>query len=116
MSISLPDNFGLQPLAINQKYTWEVSLICDRIYRLDNIKAESLVQRVPLSFTLENDLENATLEEQIILYANANPYPLWIDTLDSLMLLRRLEPNNQEVEEAWYKLLKTAQLDELISN
>lgn len=116
MSFSLPEYMGLQPLEINQQYTWEISLICDKIYRLEDIKAESIIQRVPLSSTLENELQGASLAEQVVLYANADPYPLWTDTLNSLMLLRRLEPNNQEVEEAWQKLLISAHLDELISN
>ncbi len=116
MSFSFPEYIGLQPLEINQQYTWEVSLICDKIYRLEDIKVESVIQRVPLSSTLENELEDANLAEQVVLYANADPYPLWTDTLNSLMLLRRLEPNNQEVEEAWQKLLRSAHLDEIISD
>lgn len=116
MSLSLPDSIGLQPLAINQQYPWEISLICDQVYRLDNVKAESIIERLPLSSSLENSLEGANLEQQIILYANADPYPFWSDTLTSLMNLRRLEPNNQEVEEAWDKLLRSANLDQVISH
>jgi len=115
MSLSLPEGIALAPLTINQEYPWEISLICDQIYRLDDVKAESIIERVPLSFSLENRLQTANLEEQIVIYANADPYPLWSDTLNSLLTLRRLEPHNQEVEQAWEQLLRSVELDQVIS-
>ena len=113
MSITLPQNFGMQPLEISHEYTWEVSLICDNLYSYQDIKTESKIERVPLNNTLARNLQGASLEEQVALYANSDPYPLWIDTLDTLMSLRRLQPNNIEVEQAWIELLRSAELEDL---
>jgi hypothetical protein len=116
MSVTLPNSMGLPPLDFNKAYHWQVTLVCDQYYSSGNIYSDSsTIMRVPLSPNLENQLQGANLEQQVILYANAQPYPLWSDTLNALMLLRRLEPNNPRVEQAWEKLLKSAQLDELLS-
>jgi hypothetical protein len=116
MSVTLPEYMGVKPLEFNKAYPWEVTLICNNFYRFQDIKAESTIERVPLSVTLQNDLLGASPTEKVVLYANANPYPLWTDTLNSLLFLRRLEPNNREFEQAWIQLLRSAQLDEALNN
>lgn len=116
MSVTLPDSMGLPPLAFNKAYHWQVTLVCDNLPS-SNINSDiTTIMRVPLSPNLQNQLQGSNLEQQVILYANAKPDPLWSDTLHSLMLLRRLEPNNPRVEQAWEKLLRSAQLEELLNH
>ncbi len=95
------------PLEIGQEYHWELALICDPS---ENVVVEGFIKRVAPDPTLANRLQQATPEDRIALYADAQ---LWYETLATLVELRRDRPNDSTLQEAWNKLLEVVGLEEV---
>ncbi|NEP46297.1 MAG: DUF928 domain-containing protein, partial [Okeania sp. SIO2H7] len=89
ISLSLPENAGLPPLAVNQNYHWYFSLICDEFDRGTDIFTDGWVRRVE-SDTLPNleDLPTPPLPEQANDYAQAG---IWFEALEILAEDQRMK-------------------------
>lgn len=108
MSLTLPAFANLSPLEIGQEYSWSLALICDPNERAKDIIVGGAIKRVTSNPSLSGRIQQATPEERVALYADAR---LWYETLSSLVELRRDRPNNNDLTQAWNKLLTSVGLD-----
>jgi hypothetical protein len=112
MSLSLtPSSFpSLSPLEINKEYDWELTTSCDYTDsdNSDEITVAGWIKRVEADPTLARRIQQATPQERVALYAEKK---LWNETLASLIELRRANPNDQNLADAWDKLLSSVGLD-----
>ncbi|MBD2214615.1 DUF928 domain-containing protein [Nostoc linckia FACHB-104] len=109
INFSLPESTSLPPLAINKKYNWYVSLICNPENRANDIVVHGWIQRVELDSNLTKKLEQTTSPlGRVALYAQAG---LWQDALATLAQLRSTQPNDSKLAVNWTQLLKTENLD-----
>ena len=107
ISVTLPN--AVPPLAIGERYRWFLQIYCDA----ENPDfVEGWVYRIALAESLENQLQSATLQEQVRLYASNG---IWQDALTRLAQLRQIEPDNIKVTEAWQRLLELGDLSDLVS-
>ena len=104
-------------LNVNQNYHWflktEIALSCDRqqpVIAKDTV--EGWVQRIQPNPTLTNQIEAATPQKQIRLYARNG---LWYDTLTTLAELRLVKPEDGSLKGDWHELLHSVGLDEIAS-
>ncbi|MBD2740382.1 DUF928 domain-containing protein [Coleofasciculus sp. FACHB-1120] len=109
-SLNLPTSANLPPLAQNQEYYWEVSVICNANDREKNVVVGGAIRRVAPDPALTRQIQRATLRERVGLYAQAR---LWHETLATLLELRRLSPNDSTLASDWKKLLVSVQLDKV---
>jgi hypothetical protein len=108
-SLTIPN---LYPLEIGQEYFWQLALICNPSDREEDIIVEGVIKRVEPDRTLASRLQQATPEDRIALYAEAQ---LWYETLGALVELRRDHPNDSNLEDAWKTLLSSVRLEDVIA-
>jgi hypothetical protein len=108
MSLSVPAFANVSPLEVGQHYYWSLALICDPIDRSSDVLAGGGIKRVKLDPTLAQNIQKATPEERVALYANAG---VWYETVATLAELQRTRPNDTEIAQAWNKLLNSIGLD-----
>jgi hypothetical protein len=109
VSLDLSTLPKLSPLEIGNSYQWRLIPRCNReLLGVNSING--WVERSKSDPALVNKIQQATLEERVTLYANAN---LWYETLATLAELRRSNPNDPNLAEAWTKLLKSVDLDKI---
>ena len=113
MSLSLtPSNFpSLSSLEIDKEYAWELTMSsCNYTDtdKSDEITVDGGIKRVKLDPTLARRIQQATPQERVALYAEKR---LWYETVASLVELRRANPNDQNLADAWGKLLSSVGLD-----
>lgn len=101
-SLTLPSLANLSPLEIGQQYSWQMNLTCNSTDPSEDILVNGGIERVSLDPTLAQRLKSATPQQRVVLYSDAR---LWYETLNTLMELRRDRPDDQELAEAWAKLL-----------
>ena len=95
ITLNLPKDISLSPLAVGQDYRWTFSILCPpEDERSNDLVVEGWVRRVALAPTLETQLVQASLTRKVELYAEAE---LWQDTLAQLVELRRNYPSDSEV-------------------
>jgi hypothetical protein len=111
ITLSLPTQAGLAPLAVGRDYKWSFSISCRGNDRSGDIRVEGWVRRVALAPELEAQLELASPERQVELYAGAE---IWHDALATLVRLRRDNSNNSNIASLWGDLLRAAGLDRLV--
>lgn len=110
VALTLPSQAGLMPLSVGQDYQWSFSIICQADERTRDIAVEGWIRRVALDGTLSNQLKQASLQQQVGLYAGAE---LWHDALATLVQLRRNYPNDAAIAANWKNLLGAAGLNEI---
>lgn len=113
MSFSLPNLANSSALEINQEYHWMLRLRCptDSPELYDSSSDVVLgggIMRVKPDPTLAQRIQQATPKDRVALYANAG---LWYETVATLVELRRARPNDNELAQAWNKLLNSVGLD-----
>ncbi|UBF25622.1 DUF928 domain-containing protein [Kovacikia minuta CCNUW1] len=102
IGVQMPPNFPA--LKIDQWYTWSFSVICND--STDSDRAEQvtgLIQRVALAPAVKQQIETASPQEQVRLYAENG---IWFDALTTLGELRRANPIDSTLQEAWSRLLE----------
>jgi hypothetical protein len=110
LTLRLPQNAGLAPLKIGEDYQWSFSIICQADERSQDITVDGWVRRIELDAALKNQLQQASPEQQVELYANAE---IWQDALATLIELRRDRPNDVTIAATWQQLLNAADLSNL---
>ena len=100
------------PLQTGQEYNWELRLMCDSTDsdRSDDQFVEGGLKRVAADPNLALRLQQATPQDRVAIYANAQ---LWYETLGTLIELRRDRPNDQNLADAWDKLFNTVYLNKI---
>lgn len=108
MSLQLPDSSAILPLEVGKQYFWQVQLICKAPQQdPEYINFEASVVRVAPSPSLPG---SSDLQEQLAGYVKSR---LWYETLATLAELRRLHPNDQDLADAWAKLLRSVELEKI---
>lgn len=110
MSLKLPASSGLPPLKIGEEYRWQLRLICDAIDRSGDYYVDGGFKRMEPDSTLARRLQQANSQQQVAIYADQR---LWYETLNTLIELRRTNPNDRNLTDAWNKLLKSVGLDKI---
>lgn len=110
LTIALPTQAGLPPLAVGQDYKWSFSIICGSDERSLDLTVGGGIRRVELNPTLANQLQQASPQKQVQLYAEAE---VWQDTLATLAQLRRDYPNDQAIAGEWEKLMGAVGLSDI---
>lgn len=111
LTLDLPRQAGLPPLRVGQDYRWSFAIRCQTNERSQDIVVEGWVRRVELGSQLQTDLEQASPERQVELYAQAE---IWHDALATLIELRRDKPSDSAVADKWIRLLSAAGLSDVI--
>lgn len=110
LSLTLPTQAGLPPLTVGEDYKWSFTMICQPDERSQDITVEGWVRRVELNATLNNQLKQASPQQQVELYAEAE---IWQDALATLVQLRRTYPNDAAIAANWERLLSAAGLNNM---
>lgn len=110
VTLSLPAQGGVPPLKMGQDYKWSFSIICQPDERSQDMTVEGWVRRVPLNPILNTQLQQASPQQQVKLYAEEE---IWQDALATLVELRRDYPNNATIKAYWEQLLSAAGLHNL---
>lgn len=112
MSLPLPAFANLSPLEIGQDYYWQLRLVCppdpSNPDSSDAVFVEGGIVRVKPNPTLAQRIQRATPQERVALYANDG---FWYETVGTLVKLRRERPNDNDLTQAWNKLLNSIGLD-----
>ncbi|MBE9128240.1 MULTISPECIES: DUF928 domain-containing protein [unclassified Coleofasciculus] len=111
ITLSLPTEVGLAPLKVGQDYKWSFSVMCQSNERSKDLVVEGWVRRVELDPRLATQLAQASPEQQVDLYSDAE---IWHDALAKLVEQRRNNPGDSKVANQWVKLLNAANLSDLI--
>jgi len=103
LSVTLPATVA--PLATGKRYHWFFKLYCRSLSPPDSF-VDGWIQREALTSDLTQRLKNATLSQQVRLYA-ANGF--WFDALTTAAALRRTTASDS----SWAELLKAIGLETL---
>lgn len=112
MSLTLPAFANLPPLEVNQEYYWTLALVCNPTDRSEDLVVGGGIKRVQPDATFARQVQQATPQERISLYANKR---LWYETLATLVELQRDRPNSNDLRSAFNKLLTSVGLQGLPS-
>ncbi len=107
MSITLPAFANLSPLEMGKEYTWEVALICESKDRSRDVVTKGLIKRVAPDPALALRIQQATPQQRVALYKDAQ---LWYDAVSTLVELQRTRPDDANLPVAWDRLLSSAGL------
>lgn len=106
---SLPSDANLPPLQVEQRYRWELSVICNPNNPSSLVFVDGWIERTIPSDTLMAQLAQARPLNQAKLYAEAG---LWFDALHLLGQLRQNQASLQQpiYTAAWRQLLGSVDL------
>ena len=100
-------------LAVDKNYKWVFSLACSNGSQSPVLGLQGWVRRVTVPASFANQIESASLEERVFLYAAAG---LWQEEVTELLTLRRQGAVNDTLQMAWNKLLSLTGLTSEISS
>ncbi|MBD2088580.1 DUF928 domain-containing protein [Microcoleus sp. FACHB-1515] len=96
-----------QPIEVDRDYTWRFRINETPGEASMNPFVRGTVRRISLDPALAAQLEAASAQEQIALYA-ANG--IWQETLTALIQLRQTQPNHAQLQTDWSSLLDSVNL------
>lgn len=112
-----PISAGVQRLALadmgislqpDTEYQWFVSVILDPTQRSKDYTAGATIQRVAADPQMQARLQNATIEEQPFIYAQAG---LWFDAIDALSQRIKAAPADAAVRQQRQALIEQVGLE-----
>lgn len=89
-------------LEVGKEYHWVLSVICHPEARSNDKVVEGGIKRIQPDPQLVKNLEKATPEQRVFLYAQAG---IWQNTLMTLANLLAADPNNPKLNDDWQTLL-----------
>lgn len=107
VSVSLPSTSA--PLKIGKQYHWYYNIYCNQ----DNqflTSVEGDVQLLALSPIVQSQLDKATPQQQVALYATNG---IWYEALTTLANLRRTYPQDAKLGSDWASLLESVGLQNI---
>ena len=116
ISIAIPKETNVRPLALNKDYKWQFAVVCDRLESSiesmgdssHNATTEGLIRRVETSAQLQQQLKGRSLAEQAAIYAREG---IWFDAAQIYTQLQRQQPTNRQVQRAWRVFLESVELN-----
>jgi Domain of Unknown Function (DUF928) len=107
VSVPLPKDEG--QLEVGKDYKWIVSLQCQPSSTGDPFES-GLVRRIQLDISLTKKLNAAKPLDKIELYGKSG---VWFEAVGNLAALRRDQPKNPQLHQAWKDLLESVGLDSI---
>jgi len=107
MSLTLPAFANLSPLEIGKEYQWHVTLVCEVLDRSRDVVTEGSIKRVAPDPALALRIQQATPQQRVALYKDAQ---LWYDAVSTLVELQRTRPDDANLPVTWDRLLSSAGL------
>ena len=108
--IGVPVPEKIPPLQVGKQYRWVFSVICDPSNRSGDVTVNGWIQRVALSVSVQNQLQQTTLPSQrFAIYAQNG---VWYDALTTLANLRVTNASDRVIQN-WLSILDSAGLNEL---
>lgn len=108
VSFRLPST--VKPLEIGKSYRWYFLIACDQQKPSRSVFVNGWVQRVAPNPALLSQLQTATPQERVALYAARG---IWHEAQTTLAELRRTYPQNAAIAADWFDLLQSVGLEEL---
>lgn len=108
VNLHLPSTVSLEA---EKDYNWYLLVYCDPQNQNRFVYVDGLVRRIQRP-DIESQLESATPQERIALYATEG---LWYDTLTHLAENLRASPHNRRINQDWANLLRSVGLEPLAS-
>ncbi|MBE9010331.1 DUF928 domain-containing protein [Pseudanabaenaceae cyanobacterium LEGE 13415] len=96
----------------NQPYYWTVALVCDPNERTHDWITGGWIQQQSIDSALQQQLNQATLTEQIRLIAKAG---YWYEAVDAYLRLQQAKPNDPQLTQLWAELVRTGNLKGSVS-
>lgn len=111
LSVTLPES--VNPLAVEKRYQWVFSYLCNPQDASQDIVVHGYVERVNINPEMAARLQRAKtpLEKVTVMADNG----IWFDAVTELAYLRRKEPDNKVVLQEWEALLKDVGLEDLVT-
>ncbi|BAY98409.1 hypothetical protein NIES37_23590 [Tolypothrix tenuis PCC 7101] len=106
MEVKLPTS--VPALKTNKNYKWSLVMICTEELDTDSPWVGGWIRRVEADRTLTSNNQKPISLELISKLAETG---IWYDSLSILAELRRSQPNNQALTNAWQDLLKSVNLN-----
>ncbi len=107
MSLTLPAFANLPPLEMGKEYQWHVTLVCEVLDRSRDVVREGSIKRVAPDPALALRIQQATPQQRVALYRDAQ---LWHDAVSTLVELQRTRPDDANLAVTWDRLLSSAGL------
>lgn len=112
MSLTLPKlDSSFLPPRMGQQYKWQLILICDPNDPSGDVYVNGAFERVEADPNLARRIQQATPEQRVAMYAKER---LWYETLNTLVELRRQNPNDATLKAAWSRLLTSVGLEQIV--
>jgi hypothetical protein len=108
VSVQLPAD--APALEVGKTYKWTFIMLDERGLRPDSPGVQGMIQRVAPDAQLQQQLANASLLEQAVLYGQAG---IWVDTINTMAQLRESQPNDVALNDNWQELLTTVGLKDI---
>ena len=116
ISIAIPKETNVQPLALNKDYKWQFAVTCDKPEsslesmgdNSHNATTEGLIRRVEASAQLKRQIKGQSPAEQAAIYAREG---IWFDAAQIYTQLQRQQPTNRKVQQAWRVFLESVELN-----
>jgi hypothetical protein len=110
MRVSFPPE-AASPLAqTGNPYRWEFAIICDESDRAGDDIADGQLQRLPLSADIQKQLQQANDRDRLSIYREQG---LEDDAVIVIDRLRRQNPRDKQLQNAWKEWLEKSGLEEL---
>ncbi|MFS0517913.1 DUF928 domain-containing protein [Nostoc sp. UIC 10607] len=110
VGFKLPDS--APALAVGKTYHWYLTILCDAQDSSENPTVDGWVERTQPGAPLSEALAKANLYKFPSIYAEAG---IWHEALNSLVQLRRTEPNNLKARLDWRQFFKSVGLSAIAS-
>ncbi len=106
IGIKLPEDKS-PPLEVGENYFWGVTIFCisEELDPSENASVEGRIKLIKPEKSLYNKLVGVTPLTLPTVYASQG---IWYDALESMVQLRRLNPNNPKLIDDWQKLFNYA--------
>ena len=119
ISIAIPKETNIQPLALNKDYRWQFAVVCDKPEsslesmgdNSHNATTEGIIRRVASSASLQQQLKGQSPAEQAAIYAREG---IWFDAAQIYTQLQRQQPTNRMVQQAWRVFLESVELNRVV--
>ncbi|MBF2066046.1 MAG: DUF928 domain-containing protein [Calothrix sp. C42_A2020_038] len=109
INITLPTS--ISPLEFNKHYRWFLKVYCTQEKQSRPIYVEGVVSRVSLSEGINQQLQNASPQQKLAIYAQNG---IWYQALEILVQLKQENPRNSIIQNSWNSLLTNIGLDEIV--
>ena len=119
ISITIPKETNVQPLALNKDYKWQFAVVCDKPEsslesmgdHSNNATTEGIIRRVEFPVSLQQQLKGKSPAEQAAIYAREG---IWFDAAQLYTQLQRQQPTNRTVQQAWRIFLESVELNTVV--